>query len=158
MDQKKQKTITTFHRLMIVVLRQISVWHEHFFILLLLHKQNKKKINQKFTPQFGSTMVPITKALKIETRKRKIAMKNSLFQIKNIKKKIETKTKTLKVKEERKSFMSVRERRTSMGADIMTVMVKLEPARVIVERERRERVMKNEISRSWFEREKREKK
>jgi hypothetical protein len=62
------------------------------------------------------------------------------------------------VKEERKSFMSVRERRTSMGADIMTVMVKLEPARVIVERERRERVMKNEISRSWFEREKREKK
>jgi len=38
----------------------------------------------------------------------------------------------------------------------MTVMVKLEPARVIVERERRERVMKNEISRSWFEREKRE--
>lgn len=54
--------------------------------------------------------------------------------------------------------MSVRERRTSMGADIMTVMVKLEPARVIVERERRERVMKNEISRSWFERERGEKK
>lgn len=43
MDQKKKKTITTFHRLMIVVLRQISVWHEHFFILLLLHKQNKTK-------------------------------------------------------------------------------------------------------------------